>query len=983
EDDAGKVYEHGAQIIKGDLKNNDKIPAGDQASVTAVDGSGGPNADGDIVVVGKYGTLTVRGDGAYEYAVDTDNAQVKALYASNAPGGESLKESFSYTLTGTGGSDTASLDIDIIPDKLLIGSSGSDHVDKLSGGVGDDVLVADPGGAGFTTSYPDYNMAVIMDTSDSMKDNGFVSAKLALAGLVEQYANYEGKVNLSIIGFANGISYNFADANLDAGDLQTWTDGKHPNSIATLKIGGDTVTVGVDKTGAILADDSAYKFRFNGDILEYQPHAGGAWTPAAGVTWTGGDMIANVLGMKAADGTNYEAGFNTAHAWFASQGANPEYAGYGNVAYFITDGEPTHFYRDYTTSGGVTLAAPPTFAGVYNRYDSGGESNKDFRYPEVYYNAKGEILTDASGAAYRINASGVFQSAGKNGHWSDLPGNNAVYAGTGWTAGDAEYGNSKDACDSLLKSLGGDLDLKVIGINISGVPLHFLNQLDNTGGAQSIASAAELQAALAAASPVADADVVGNDTVYAGDGGDALIFGDALNADFLLDTGNPWFTEPGHAPWTPGSDLAPGASLSIVRSYLAQTLHGGDETAVNKDEIGAFIKDNADRFGESDTVLGPDGLPRGGADLLRGGTGNDTIYGQGGNDTIDGGDGDNLLKGGGGDDRIRGGAGNDTIYGDSGNDTIDGGGGSDVIYTGGGDNVVNTAGWKNVVHVGSGDNIINSGGSGDVFVMDADAIGSGKTVINGFSGDDILDFRNLACADNLLADLHLVEDPAAGEGTTVFEGDYGNVSLKAYLSGEQLKLVLADGQNSQTIEINADADNAGFGISPDAGAGALGSLLHKIIVGPGEDSSLFDKGEAGAIFSGMNESALAAGDGDENASAGNSLPHKVISDFSGSDVLDDFKHVENLDTLLANLQKDDGQSDAKSAAFSSENGDVSLKAVFSDDKLTLTLHDANSEDSPQTVEIRSDPCYTGLDASQDFDTEAAIKFLQSVMQNGG
>jgi VCBS repeat-containing protein len=981
------VYEHGPQTISGSLTDNDMIPGG-RGGVSGASGidAGTRDADGNIVVSGKYGQLTIHPDGTYEYAVDSANPQVKALYASNTPGSESLRDTFDYTLTSDGGDDAAALNIDIIPDKLLIGSSGDDGIDKLDGGGGSDILVADPGGVGFTTSYQDYNLAVIMDTSGSMNDNGFTAAKLALAGLVQQYANYEGRVNLGIIGFANGVSYRFADNDLKAEDLRTWTDGKHNSSIATLKIGDSAVTVGVDGAGQLLTDTGAYSFRFMNSILEYRAGTG-AWTPAKDVTWTGGDLIGKILNMKASDGTNYEAALNTAHGWFSEQAADPAYAAYKNAAYFITDGEPTHYYRDYTTKDGVTLAAPPDFAGVYNRYAQAGTgstgltSNNDFRYPEVYFDAEGHILPDASGAAYRISNAGFFQQAGKTGTWSALPGTNSVYAGSGFSAGEQDYANAKGAYDALVKSAGGKIDVSAIGINIGGEALKFLDQLDNTGGAQSISSAGDLQAALAAASLLADPEGVGNDAVNAGAGGDALVFGDALNADFLLDPGHDWFKGEGHAAWTPGSDLSDGASLSIVQAYLAQTLHGGDVHAVSADEMQSFIRTNADLLGQSDTVTGPDGLPRGGSDLLTGGTGSDTIYGQGGDDTIHGGDGDDVLHGGTGNDLLYGDGGNDTISGDAGNDTIFAGDGDNLIFTGSGDNVVHLGGGANIVHLGEGDNIVHGGDGKGVFVMDQAAIQSGRTVINDFSGGDTLDFRHLDYMDTLLANLHRAEDDL--DETThavVFESDYHNVHLKALFAGDQLTLVLSEGLSTQSVELNAGHGYTGFEIDPYADAGEVGDFLHNIIACGGEDHMFFDRAADYVLSDGSTEAALASVAGGAEDDAGDDRPFTVIHDFSGGDVLD-FKEEDKLDSLLEKLHKVDGEGEGNS--FAAEDGAMSLKAVFSEDRLTLTLHNAADDTADRTVEIHADPCYTGLDNGQDFDTETATRFLQSITQSGG
>ncbi|TDA94139.1 VCBS domain-containing protein, partial [Halomonas marinisediminis] len=65
------------------------------------------NADGDLVIDGEYGTLTIKADGSYDYVLDNTNLNVQGLLA-----GESLSETFTYTLTD-GDGDTADAILDL------------------------------------------------------------------------------------------------------------------------------------------------------------------------------------------------------------------------------------------------------------------------------------------------------------------------------------------------------------------------------------------------------------------------------------------------------------------------------------------------------------------------------------------------------------------------------------------------------------------------------------------------------------------------------------------------------------------------------------------------------------------------------------------------------------------------------------------------------------------------------------------------------
>ncbi|WP_244286826.1 cadherin domain-containing protein [Caulobacter radicis] len=70
------------------------------------------------------------------------------------------------------------------------------------------------------------------------------------------------------------------------------------------------------------------------------------------------------------------------------------------------------------------------------------------------------------------------------------------------------------------------------------------------------------------------------------------------------------------------------------------------------------------------------------ANVLTGGSGNDTVAGRAGNDVLEGGAGNDTLYGGTGDDRLYGGDGDDYLAAESGNDVLDGGAGNDTLIGG-------------------------------------------------------------------------------------------------------------------------------------------------------------------------------------------------------------------------------------------------------------------------------------------------------------
>lgn len=91
--------------VDGGETATDPIDYGERLSVTGARnvpkdqaGSLTPMTGGAAVVVGKYGTLTIRGDGSYEYVVNDSDPAVQALST-----GQTLSDVFSYEVSDVGG----------------------------------------------------------------------------------------------------------------------------------------------------------------------------------------------------------------------------------------------------------------------------------------------------------------------------------------------------------------------------------------------------------------------------------------------------------------------------------------------------------------------------------------------------------------------------------------------------------------------------------------------------------------------------------------------------------------------------------------------------------------------------------------------------------------------------------------------------------------------------------------------------------------
>jgi Ca2+-binding RTX toxin-like protein len=521
----------------------------------------------------------------------------------------------------------------------------------ITGTSGDDVVMGDTGGY-ITTVEPgqDYNIALIVDTSGSMSDEMGDSGQSRMEVVIASLTNFVE----SLQGHDGTVNVKLIafDTNIE------------------FNFEAQDITVNSSQYDALL------------DQIETQLTAGG---------WT-----------------NYEAGLELADSWFTSMSSDSS----NNVAYFLTDGEPTVGSNDDealinaldafeslaeqaqvqaigigddistdilqffdNTTAGELIAVPGLTAtdevlfdfetslagantgsdnsqngGVY--IDDGGRLNvkdKDTGNDNVDAEWTSNSFTVDDGA--QIDFDLTFDDGEYSWGVYDQNGQ-LVDSGNG-------YDDSGDKIESSITSealSAGTYTLKIrfdANQNETGrVRIEQINLLTPVlavaGLVQSVTSADQLEAALQGGSINYDIADMGSDTVI-GDEGNDILFGDAVNSDEL-----PWGIDGN--PERP-DDLADGAGLDGVYQFL--TLKNGYE--VSDAEIYEFIKENHEIFDVANDT-------RGGNDNLSGGEGDDILYGQGGNDTLSGGVGNDILVGGAGDDVLIGGTGNDILTGGSGAD---------------------------------------------------------------------------------------------------------------------------------------------------------------------------------------------------------------------------------------------------------------------------------------------------------------------------
>ncbi|WP_182310219.1 retention module-containing protein [Aeromonas media] len=562
----------------------------------------------------------------------------------------------------------------------MMTSANPNGDNTVAGGGGDDVVLGDIGGLK-TTVEPgkNYNIALIVDTSGSMaygldgnkspsqgQDRMTLTIN-ALKMLANQLANHDGMINVTLISFASSAisGDKFTFNNLNSGNLQSLIDA-----------------------------------------IE--------------------DLSAN-------GGTNYQDAFIKATEWFKTNPGSTSEGEFENLTYFLTDGDPTTYNGDKSSTGGATddadmQKAIDAFAplsglsevkaigigtGVTKErleyFDntevtgSGSqcgqwESLNDFSSNSGVWRASswgkagdsaGTVvrnnnqieLTDKAGSNASIFTSEKLTVVAGNGIRFDLSTNSNVSSGDTFSVQLQRWTGSRwdDVGSAVSKT--GTIDSGPLAageyryvFTLTDVKDGWLDNtsatlvIDNLGKVTNyppigqpdiITKPEDLNAVLVGDSVTNTPAEVGSDEVNGGAGND-ILFGDAINTDYL-----PW-GEAGN-PAKP-TDWVDGKGLDGLTQFL--TLKNG--YAPSTVELYEYIKDNAKSF---DVV----GDTRGGHDKLYGGLGDDILFGQGGNDELFGEAGNDTLYGGTGNDTLIGGLGNDTLIGGLGNDVLEGGEGADTF----------------------------------------------------------------------------------------------------------------------------------------------------------------------------------------------------------------------------------------------------------------------------------------------------------------
>jgi len=364
--------------------------------------------------------------------------------------------------------------------------------------------------------------------------------------------------------------------------------------------------------------------------------------------------------------------------------------------------------------------------------------------------------------------------------------------------------------------------------------------------------------------------------------------------------------------------------------------------------VGGIGADTVDGESGDDLIYGDDsddgdGDGAGAADLISGGTGDDSIHGQDGNDSISGGDGYDEIYGGDDDDQITGGENQDYIDGGSGNDSISGGNSNDVLLGSTGDDLIEAGSGADQADGGdgndslygnSGDDTLAGNNGNDLIVAgssltpgEAEAYhtlsgGDGNDSIYGDLGNDLIDAGD---GDNLVVTFSGNDQVNAGSGDDTINTGSGDDVIDAGDGDNSIH----GGTGNETITAGSGNDwiDARNNEDADPAAGTASEITTHIITAGAGDNVIYTDNGVDSINSGSGDDIIYAYDADDVIDSGSgddlviaSGGHNVIETGDGND----------------SIQTGDGNDSISSGA-----GDDQVVTAGGDDTVSTSSGDDN------------------------------------------
>ena len=702
-------------------------------------------------------------------------------------------------------STTVNVPLEVVDQTPATDTSIDNSADTIvitgSDGVAGTVAAGDSGGVEVqTTVQPgeSYNISIMLDLSGSMKydretGKGNTAStnpegsrmEMAVDALESFFQNsiqgHDGTVNIQLVGFGTKL----------------WT-------------GSDTLQITADMN----AEQRQAVYDNFAQILEKWQHEmfkknGEGWD------WVSGQLVYN-------QGTNYEAAMEKATAWFNDHASN----GGKNLAFFISDGEPTYS----------------------NDHGSGNSTPSDVVEDTLH---AAQDLQNAGGGVH-VNAIGIGESVSEGGQKIlDLIDNTGgseaeqtEYPHEGWVTVDSWLGSYQEWQWTTSEWLGdqplveGDSDL-VNSENDLTAALVGGSEITSTELAD--AGSDEITAEKSASSVIVYGDVQNTDRLLYDLNQDANIQAALVAAGIGYGSGTEvfqWLEANADSAILQGTKYEGWTHTDSVDYMLQHAEELGYETLVSDD--GTFYL--ADAHGD---VLNMDGSEAGGVELadltgradgsdtITGSKADDVIYGQEGNDLLVGdapsgsGEGSTAgsiegttvdsIKGMGadeldafiqsvegtdadGDDRLFGGTGNDVLLGMGGNDYLDGGAGEDAIFGGAGNDIIVYDSNDYLVSGGSGidfmvsddknltlDSLLTNTGSDKPLVSGIEVLLKGDAALSLTSIQDLADRYGITLGTNadgqetLTLDMSKWNGSISADGTHVFTSTDNDLTLETNL----------------------------------------------------------------------------------------------------------------------------------------------------------------------------------------------------------
>ncbi|SFP54598.1 Ca2+-binding protein, RTX toxin-related [Geopseudomonas sagittaria] len=528
-----------------------------------------------------------------------------------------------------------------------------------------------------------------------------------------------------------------------------------------------------------------------------------------------GQAVTAVLAFADADGL---AGVQFAYQWQAGDGVTFSDIDGATDASFTPgaaqSGQQLRVVVSYTDNGNTLESVTSVATGIVGGIFIGTEA--------------GEVLNGTLG-------SDVLEGRGGNDTLNGLAGHDLLDGGTGADilnggAGDDTYvvdnpgDQVNEALDAGIDTVETTLASYTLGDNVE-----HLTKVDGgafTGTGNALANTLTGNTGNDTLNGLGGADLLiggaGNDTLDGGTGDDRMEGGSG-NDTYVVDSLGDQVVEAADA----GSDTV----LTTLGSYIL----GANVENLTKINGGAFT-------GTGNTL----------ANVITGGSGNNTLNGLGGADLLIGGAGNDTLDGGLGDDRLEGGAGNDSYVVDSLGDQVveAANAGSDTVLT-------------TLASYTLGDNVENlTKSNGGAFTGTGNALAN---TITGNSGNDILD--GLGGADRLVGgagnDTYWVD--VAGD-VVVESGNGGTDTVRS---------------TSAVYSLVANVENLSY--EGTAAAVLTGNNQDNLIQGNVGNDTLNGQGGNDTLLGGAGNDTLNGGAGNDRLTGG--AGNDLLDVSQGNDVL--------------------------------------------------------------------------------------------------